>query len=317
MATQPDDDTATLDPTEGETADELDPGEGASDDGDEGEGSAEGEQAGAEGAEGEGDEGAEADGELVVSIGDETPEPGEEDEPAKPWVNELRRNYRQTQKRLREIEAENARLKGAGGAPSAPVAVGEEPTLPEFADAEAIATFKKDWAAWNQRKAEAERQAAERQAAEKRAEEEWSKKRQSYESAKAALVAKMPTYEEAEDAVREALSVAQQGMLLKGCAKPELFVAAIGKSPKRLKELAAITDPVEFCFACGRLEKEVKVQPRKAAPAPERRVTGNVAGAAAVDNHLAKLEAEADRTGDRTKVAAYRRQLSLKQKQAA
>jgi hypothetical protein len=44
-------------------------------------------------------------------------------------------------------------------------------------------------------------------------------------------------------------------------------------------------------------------------------VRGTAGGATSVDNTLARLEAEADRTGDRSKVIAYKRE--RQQQQAA
>lgn len=271
----------------------------------------EADEAGEEGDDAEAS--ADGDGEIIVTIGDETP-PEEEAEPAKPWVNELRKNYRQTVRRVRELEAELQRAKGSTQQ-AAEVVVGDEPALPEFADAEQIAAFKRDWAAWNDRKAQAERATQQREAEAAKAQEQWNATRQTYEKAKTELAAKMPRFEEAEDAVREALSPVQQGLLLDGLEKPAVVVAALGLNPKLLKEVAAIQSPAKFVAKLAKLEDKVKVQPRKA-PAPERKVGSTGAGAAASVAHLQRLEAEADRTGDRTKVAQYKRQQMLKQRAA-
>lgn len=89
---------------------------------------------------------------------------------------------------------------------------------------------------------------------------------------------------------------------------------ALGKNPKKAKELAAITDPVKFTFAIAKLEDKLKVAPRKTAPPPDTVVRSSVAGSAAVDSALKRLQDQADKTGDRTKVAAY---LRSKARQAA
>ena len=47
---------------------------------------------------------------------------------------------------------------------------------------------------------------------------------------------------------------------------------------------------------------------KKPATPPETRVTGNGRVSGAVDATLERLRAEAERTGDYTKVAAYKRQ---------
>jgi hypothetical protein len=72
--------------------------------------------------------------------------------------------------------------------------------------------------------------------------------------------------------------------------------------------LSKIEDPVKFAFAVAKLEKDLKVTNRKAAPAPERMIssTGRVSGA--VDSTLERLREEAARTGDMTKVIRYKQQ---------
>jgi hypothetical protein len=58
----------------------------------------------------------------------------------------------------------------------------------------------------------------------------------------------------------------------------------------------------------GSLEKDIKVTKRNA-PAADTAVRGSTASAAlpASDKELERLEKEADRTNDRSKVIAYRR----------
>ena len=91
-----------------------------------------------------------------------------------------------------------------------------------------------------------------------------------------------------------------------------MVVYALGKNPKKAKEIAAITDPVKFAFAVAKLEKELKVTNRRAAPPPERTVqaTGRVSGT--VDSTRERLRPEAEKTGDYSKVFRYKRQLAAK-----
>jgi hypothetical protein len=100
--------------------------------------------------------------------------------------------------------------------------------------------------------------------------------------------------------------------VLQGADNPALVIYALGKNPKKAAELAKIEDPVKFAFAVAKLEKELKVTNRKAAPAPERMVssTGRVSGA--VDSTLERLRAEAEKTGNYTKVLQYKRQKAAK-----
>lgn len=250
---------------------------------------------------------AQADDEVVVSFGDEAPPASEDDENRAPaWVKDLRRANREKDRRIRELEQ---RLNSGSQQAEQAVVVGAKPTL-EACDYDAE-KFEVELEAWHTRKREADQQKAKKDEAEKAAQEAWAARIKTYAQAKASL--KVADFQDAEDALSDALSVTQQGVILSGAEKPELLVYALGKAPAKLKELAAITDPVKFAFAVAKLETQLKVQPRKQAPAPERRVTGSVP-VGGPDKTLERLEAEADKTGDRTKVAAYKRQLRMSSK---
>jgi len=102
--------------------------------------------------------------------------------------------------------------------------------------------------------------------------------------------------------------------VLQGAENPALVVYALGKNPKKAKELAAINDPVKFAFAIAKLESQLKIQPRKTAPPPERTApSGNAPISGATDGHLERLRSEAMRTGDMTKVIRYKQQQREKQ----
>jgi len=256
------------------------------------------------------DQQAEEDGEVVITIGDEAPAAQAEDEldgrPAPQWLKDMRKRDKENTKRIREYEqAEAARQ--AAAAPKAED-VGPKPTL-EGCDFDAEAYAEK-LVAWNDRKKVADAKAADAAAEQEAAATAWNTKLANYRTAAAAL--KVADFDGAEHVVRETMNQTQQAILLK-LPRPEVAVYAIGKSPARAKELAAIKDPIEFAFAAAKLEVQLKVQPRAVPPAPEKQVRGTAGGATAVDNTLARLEAEADRTGDRSKIAAYRRELRNKQ----
>jgi hypothetical protein len=294
------------DQTANPNGDELE--EGASAEGEEGSGAAD-EGAESEGGETDNGEGTGETDEVVVTIGDETPTEEEDESAARPWVKDLRKRHREMERKLREVEAENAKLKGAKD--PAAVVVGEKPTLAgcEY-DTE---KYEQEVEAWHERKRTADGQAAERQRAEEAQRAAWQARLDNFKKAATAL--KVSDFQEAEEVAVTTLSQTQQAIIVKGAKRPELLIYALGKNPKKAKELAAITDPVDFAFAAANLERDLKVTPRKTARAPERRVGSTVAGAAALkDTELARLQAEADKTGDRSKVAAY---LRNKNKRAA
>jgi hypothetical protein len=83
-----------------------------------------------------------------------------------------------------------------------------------------------------------------------------------------------------------------------GAAK---FIYALGKHPAQLAALAAQSDPIRLIKDVANLEGQLKMAKRKPPEidTPERG-SGKVSKESA-DKTLAKLEAEAERTGNRSK----------------
>ena len=250
------------------------------------------------------------DDEVIVTLGGEEP-PADEEDPARApdWVRELRKANREKDRRIRELEQ---RVAVAAPAPAA-VVVGEKPTLAacEYDEAK----FETELAAWQERKRKVEDDQRQREDAAKKDQESWQARLAAHSKAAAAL--KVQDFEDAQDAARETFSIVQQGIMLKGINDADTaakLIYALGKNPKKAKELAAITDPIQFAVAIGEVKTMLKTAPRKSAPVPDRVVRGNSGVALSSDANLAKLEAEAERTGNRTKVIEYKRQLKLKQK---
>lgn len=263
------------------------------------------------------DDGAQAqqaaeDEEVVITIGDETPPAASDDEvngkPAPQWLKDLRKADREKAKRIRELEAEKA-AREAAQQPAAATTVGERPTL-ESCDFDGE-LYADKLLAWNETKRKADEAAAAARQEQEAAQAAWTQKLTAYKAAGAAL--KVSDFADAEATAQEVFNPTQLGIIVNGADNPAHLVYALGRNPAKAKELAAIKDPVKYAFAVAKLETQLKVTPRKAPPAPERQVRGNAAGMTGVDNTLARLQAEADKTGDRSKVAAYLRQ----RKQAA
>ena len=256
--------------------------------------------------EGETEPVAEAD-EVLVTIGDEEP-PAETDADRAPqWVRELRKSHRELQRKVREYEE---RERVAPAAEPAAVALPAKPTL-EAADYD-TEKYEAELEAWYRKRDQSE--AAKRQAQTQAEEQQkaWQQKLEAYGTAKQSL--KVRDYDDAEHAVMESLSNTQQGIVIQGAENPALVVYALGKNPRKAKELAAVTDPVKFAFAVAKLEAQLKIQPRRQAPAPERSVpTGTAPVSGSSDSTLERLRAEAEKTGDHTKVIRYKQQLKAKQ----
>ena len=237
--------------------------------------------------------------EVVISIGEEAP-PQEEEARAPEWVRELRKSNREKERKIRELEAKLS----ATATETKPVTLGKKPTL-EDCDYDSD-EFEVKLAEWYEQKREydaAEANAAAQRDAEAKA---WQDKLDSYAKAKASL--KVRDYEDAEAFALDTFNVTQQGIVLQGSDNPALIIYALGKNTKRAKELASINDPVKFAFAVAKLETQLKVTNRKAAASPERTITsggGRLSGS--VDSTLDRLREEALKTGDLSKVMAYKR----------
>jgi hypothetical protein len=238
--------------------------------------------------------------EVVVSIGEDAP-PAEEEVRAPEWVRELRKTNREKERRIRELEA---KLSATTTEIKPIVTLGPKPKLEEY-DYDAD-RFEQAIDQWHDRKREHDREAEQALQSEQQQQKAWQAKLDDYGKAKAEL--KVRDYEDAEETVQQILNVTQQGVVLQGCDNPALVVYALGKNPKKTAELAKLTDPVKFAFAVAKLEKELKVTNRRAAPAPERVVSGTGRSSGAVDSTLERLREEAARTGNMTKVIQYRAQ---------
>lgn len=235
---------------------------------------------------------------LVVSIGDDPPpSDGEEGSDAPQWVRDLRKENREKAKRIRELEEAAAQR-------TTPVADDKKPTLADCEyDEDEFERKLTEWTAKNAAKKEAEAKAAAQHQA---AQEQYQAKVRSYEEAKSKMQVK--DFDDAEDAIKTALNVTQQGLIVHTADNSALVAYALGKNPAKLKELAAITDPMLFVKALTKLEAQVKTTTRKPAPPAETSPRGNSPAALGGDAELSRLEAEAERTGDRSKIVAYHRQ---------
>jgi len=241
------------------------------------------------------------DSPAVVSLDEQEDSPPQAEE-APQWVKDLRKKSKEDAKRIRDLEE---KLKERDAPVDIPK-LGEKPRLADFDfDEDAFATALDSWHAQKLRVAEAEaekhRELEAKQAAMKAKQERYIQSRAELE---------IPDYEELEDEVKSILNPVQQALIVEGCKKPAEFVATLAKSPKTLKDLAAIVDPAEFAFEAGKLYgklEAMKTQP-KAKPAPETRVRAATTGAA-VDGKLDKLREEAEKSGDYSKLLAYKKQM--------
>lgn len=285
-------------PSPGGQAIDIEVGQGA-----EGEGGSTDDQDAADTEQQGADQGQADESDVVVTIGDE-PAPAEEEETARApeWVRELRKNHRELQRKNRELEEKLSAT--SGNAEPKHVQLSKKPTLEDFDyDAE---KFEQALEGWYDQKRQADEQAARVKSEQEAQQKAWQARLDHYGKAKSDL--KVKDFDDAEAVAQETLSVTQQGILLQGSDNPALLVYALGKNPKKAKELAAMNDPVKFAFAVAKLETQLKVTQRKAAPPPEKTVRGTAPVSGSVDSNLDRLRAEAEKTGDYSKVVAYKQQ---------
>ncbi len=240
---------------------------------------------------------------IVVSIGEEPPPP--EPEPAPEWVRELRKSHRELQKRNRELEAQVHQTTETNPV----VTLGAKPSLEQH-DYDTD-KYEASLADWYERKRSVDDQQAQARQAEQQQADAWQQQLQGYADAKSKL--KVRDYDDAEEVAQQTFNVVQQGVMIQGAEDPALVIYALGKNPKKAKELAQIDDPVKFAFAVAKLESQLKISNRKAATRPESKVSATAPIKGAVDSTLERLREEASKTGNMDKVMAYKRA----QKQAA
>lgn len=241
----------------------------------------------------------ESDDEVVITIGDESPPSSEEDR-APDWVRDLRKQHREAQRENRELKEKLSKLENP--APKK-IEVGKKPTL-EDSDYDTD-DYEAKLADWYERKREADRLQKEAEEKTKAEQASWQQRVEAYNTQKASL--KVRDFEEAELVVFDTLNQTQQGIIVSGAENSAQLIYALGTNEAEMKKLATITDPVKFAFAVAKLEAKLKVTNRKAPP-PEKRVTDTGPKSGAVDSTLERLREEAARTGDYTKVSAYKRQ---------
>lgn len=252
--------------------------------------------------------------EFDIVVGDEKPEEQEEDnfhgQPAPEWlkkeraaIKEIRKQERARERRIKELEEQlNSKSKPEE------IEVGEKPKIEDYGFDEDDPKYVEALEKWVERKVQVKEQERKKQEEQEKAQKVWQDKLNSYETKKTAIKSKVRDFDEAEELARDALSQTQQGILIHAAEKPELLIYHLGKNPQKAKELAAITDPIQFAFAAAKIDAQIKMTARKPSTSPERKPSGSASLSGTTDSTLNKLRAEAEKTGDFTKVIAYKKQ---------
>jgi len=251
-------------------------------------------------------EGNTDDDEVIVSIGDPpAPKTEEQDDDeaqtpkaAAAWAK-MRKEKGDAEKKLAQLQRQIDQQKPSQAA----LALAKEPTLEDDDVDYDQSKFRAKAIAWAKQKAEFDAVSAQ-------ATKAATDKHALYVSSigKMKVGGESVSPKEAHELVTGSFSVDQQNALLQHTDQTHLVVLALGNSPNEVARLAGITDPTKFAVAIARLEEKIKVTSRKPSTSPEKSPTGGRTGAIA-DKKLDQLEAEADRSGDRSKVVDYKRKL--------
>lgn len=229
--------------------------------------------------------------ETIIIIGDEKEPPRIDGDSS--TIRHLRTLYKDKSKEAKQLREQ--------------LAAKEIPTLsskPTFESCDGDPQkLEKELDEWHAKKAELDSKKAEAERQEKQRAETWQTKLNSYGDKKKAL--NVQDYDDVEEAVLDTLNVTQQGVLIDSTDNPAAVLYAIGKRPELLKELAGETNPVKFAAKLARLESTMTITKRKPGIPPEEVPEGSGKPKGGVDQ-LEKLREEAARTGDYSKVTAYK-----------
>lgn len=249
---------------------------------------------GEEQPESEEEQTTEDEGGLVVSL-DEDEEDAEVSQP----MRDLRQQNRDLKKRLKEIEA----AKSVDN-----LEIGEKPKLEDF-DYN-TEKFEAALLEWSARKTEVETKTKEREEFAQRQVAEFEEKKALYNAARKKLNVK--NFEEAEDVVKSTLPQIVQDVIIDNAKDPALVFYALGKNPKAMEGLSkaeTLREAVSAAYKLGAQEAKMKVTGMKNKPKPETKIQGGAKPVKTGERQLEKLREEAAKTGDYTKVHAYKKQL--------
>lgn len=235
---------------------------------------------------------------------DDDDDPSDEDEEAQgksapKWIKELRVKHRQAQKEIQSLKAE---LSKQNASTANPVEL-KKPTLEQFdfdvnAYDEALEQY-----------VDAKREAKLRQEREAKAQEEqrqaWEQSVTLYQNEKARLGKE--DFDSVEKVLAKKLSPIRQSALIQLAKNKALLAYALGKNATELDRLAKIEDDAMFIWELSKIEDKIKTVRKSTANVEKTISVSSNATSKAHDKALDRLMKDAERTGDYSKVADYRR----------
>lgn len=223
----------------------------------------------------------------------------EEDDSAPDLPKRLREEIKKRDRELAQAKKRLAEL----DKPAAAIDVGERPTREQFDwDDEA---YDKAIDEWNERRLQAQQQAEQPNDLQEEAKQDVQK-----------LTTGLTTlsYADAQEVTQsatEALTAEQQFVIASAAKEPAKLLYALGKNPDRLKALLDIRNPVKFIAEVARMETQMTTRTKTPVP-PESVRQGDTRPARSGDKELARLQKQAEASGDYTAVLAHKRKLREK-----
>lgn len=215
-------------------------------------------------------------------------------QPAPPWLKDVRNENRELKRKVKQLE----QLEQRNGKQEQQQALREKPTL-ETHDYDSDA-YEQDYAAWLNEKQQHE-------SVVKAEQEKYQHYNERYKSSVDAVRAKAKDYDEIEQSIVNIMPEQRQALVKMLVDSPAKMVYALGKSPEQMERLSKLDD-VQFAKEIVLLEIKMSSTTKNRNSNKPKPKTHELEGAAGGgDTQLAKLEAEADKTGDRSKVHAYKR----------
>jgi hypothetical protein len=249
---------------------------------------------------------AETDAEMVVTIDDGTQPPDDDKNDVstlrhlRSVLKEQKKEAGELRRRLQQYEQQQQQQSTTDPGP--------KPSL-EACDYD-TEKYEQKLNAWMELKNKVRIEQERAQAAEREQAEAWTKKLTEFENRKSAL--KVRDFEDAEQVALSALNQLQYSIIIDATDQPELVLYALGKNPEKLKQLASIANAARFSVEIGKLESKLKLSPKKSLPPPEKQITSVGATGGQADQKLARLRAEAEKTGDYTEVNRHRAEMRRK-----
>ena len=229
----------------------------------------------------------------------------EDDDEGNKTVRDMRKQLKAQNRRNRELEAKLEAKETAKVEKQLPP-LGDKPTLEslDYDDEE----FEKAILDYHDRKRQHDAAADKIKKNAQSQQEAYDQRLTDYSAGKKAL--EVDDMDEAETMVKSKIDNTQQSVLIMAAKNPAVMVLALGRSPAKLAKLSAISDPIMFAAEVARMEGSLKVT-NKPKTTPEKRVQSSSAGGLSGSDakQLERLEREADKTGDRTEVARFKRQM--------